>query len=77
MTRVFRNCPLEFGAIFDRRLVVIVPELCSDCPYACWCVPLHCGYVDEEWSPTNSDYLARPTPAALPNYADQELRPVL
>ncbi len=48
-----RNCPEEFGAIFDRGLeVVIVPELCSGCPVCVMVCPVDCIYVDEEWSPT-------------------------
>lgn len=48
-----RNCPPEFGAIFDRGLdVVIVPELCSGCPVCVLVCPVDCIYVDESWSPT-------------------------
>ncbi|AKG44993.1 4Fe-4S dicluster domain-containing protein [Streptomyces xiamenensis] len=48
-----RNCPEEFGAIFDRGLdVVIVPELCSGCPACVLVCPMDCIYVDEEWAPT-------------------------
>jgi electron transport complex protein RnfB len=48
-----RNCPPEFGAIFDRGLdVVIVPELCSGCPVCVMVCPVDCIYVDEEWTPT-------------------------
>ncbi|MYY11120.1 4Fe-4S ferredoxin [Streptomyces sp. SID4919] len=48
-----RNCPPEFGAIFDSGLdVVIVPELCSGCPACVLVCPVDCIYVDEEWSPT-------------------------
>lgn len=51
-----RSCPPEFGAIFDRGLdVVIVPELCSGCPVCVMVCPVDCIYVDEEWSPTDSD----------------------
>jgi electron transport complex protein RnfB len=48
-----RNCPPEFGAIFDRGLdVVIIPELCSGCPVCVMVCPVDCIYVDEEWTPT-------------------------
>ncbi|GAA4224437.1 hypothetical protein GCM10022254_03860 [Actinomadura meridiana] len=48
-----RNCPPEFGAIFDRGLdVVIVPELCSGCPVCVLVCPVDCIYVDAEWAPT-------------------------
>ncbi len=48
-----RNCPPEFGAIFDRGLdVVIIPELCSGCPVCVLVCPVDCIYVDEEWTPT-------------------------
>lgn len=51
-----RNCPPEFGAIFDRGLdVVIVPELCSGCPACIMACPVDCIYVDEDWAPTDSD----------------------
>lgn len=51
-----RNCPPEFGAIFDCGLnVVIVPELCSGCPVCVLVCPVDCIYVDEEWSSTDSD----------------------
>ncbi|HEV2780540.1 MAG TPA: 4Fe-4S dicluster domain-containing protein [Actinophytocola sp.] len=51
-----RNCPPEFGAIFDRGLdVVIVPELCSGCPKCVLVCPVDCIYVDEEWAPTGDD----------------------
>jgi Fe-S-cluster-containing hydrogenase component 2 len=51
-----RNCPPEFGAIFDRGLdVVIVPELCSGCPVCVMVCPVDCIYVDEDWSPTGRD----------------------
>src|SRR5215813_11078885 len=51
-----RNCPPEFGAIFDRGLdVVIVPELCSGCPVCIMVCPVDCIYVDEEWSPTDNE----------------------
>jgi H+/Na+-translocating ferredoxin:NAD+ oxidoreductase subunit B len=51
-----RNCPPEFGAIFDRGLdVVIVPELCSGCPVCVLVCPVDCIYVDDEWSPTVDD----------------------
>ncbi|MFL6130834.1 MAG: ATP-binding protein [Mycobacteriales bacterium] len=51
-----RNCPPEFGAIFDRGLdVVIVPELCSGCPVCVLVCPVDCIYVDEQWSPTDAD----------------------
>jgi electron transport complex protein RnfB len=49
-----RNCPPEFGAIFDRGLdVVIVPELCSGCPSCVLVCPVDCIYVDEDWTPTD------------------------
>ncbi|WP_231335946.1 ATP-binding protein [Actinomadura graeca] len=49
-----RNCPPEFGAIFDSGIdVVIVPELCSGCPVCVMVCPVDCIYVDEEWSPTS------------------------
>jgi len=49
-----RNCPPEFGAIFDRGLdVVIVPELCSGCPVCVMVCPVDCIYVDEDWSETD------------------------
>jgi electron transport complex protein RnfB len=48
-----RNCPPEFGAIFDRGLdVVIIPELCSGCPVCVMVCPVDCIYVDEDWQPT-------------------------
>jgi electron transport complex protein RnfB len=48
-----RNCPPEFGAIFDSGLdVVIIPELCSGCPKCVLVCPVDCIYVDEEWTPT-------------------------
>lgn len=51
-----RNCPPDFGAIFDCGLdVVIVPELCSGCPVCVMVCPVDCIYVDEEWSPTDND----------------------
>ncbi len=51
-----RNCPPEFGAIFDRGLdVVIVPELCSGCPVCVMVCPVDCIYVDEDWSATDAD----------------------
>lgn len=51
-----RNCPPEFGAIFDRGLdVVIVPELCSGCPVCVMVCPVDCIYVDEEWEPTGPE----------------------
>jgi electron transport complex protein RnfB len=51
-----RNCPPEFGAIFDRGLdVVIIPELCSGCPVCVMVCPVDCIYVDEEWTPTDTD----------------------
>jgi electron transport complex protein RnfB len=50
-----RNCPPEFGAIFDRGLdVVIVPELCSGCPVCLLVCPVDCIYVADEWSPTDA-----------------------
>ena len=50
-----RNCPPEFGAIFDRGLdVVIVPELCSGCPVCVMVCPVDCIYVDEQWTPTEA-----------------------
>jgi electron transport complex protein RnfB len=51
-----RNCPPEFGAIFDRGLdVVIVPELCSGCPVCVLVCPVDCIYVDEDWERTGND----------------------
>jgi Na+-translocating ferredoxin:NAD+ oxidoreductase subunit B len=51
-----RNCPPEFGAIFDRGLdVVIVPELCSGCPACVMVCPVDCIYVDEEWAVTGEE----------------------
>lgn len=51
-----RNCPPEFGAIFDRGLdVVIIPELCSGCPVCVMVCPVDCIYVDEDWEPTGND----------------------
>ncbi len=51
-----RNCPPEFGAIFDRGLdVIIVPELCSGCPVCVMVCPVDCIYVDEEWKETDPD----------------------
>lgn len=48
-----RNCPPEFGAIFDNGLdVVIVPELCSGCPVCVMVCPVDCIYIDEDWAPT-------------------------
>jgi electron transport complex protein RnfB len=48
-----RNCPPQFGAIFDRGLdVVIVPELCSGCPSCVLVCPVDCIYVAEDWEPT-------------------------
>jgi electron transport complex protein RnfB len=50
-----RNCPPEFGAIFDNGLnVVIVPELCSGCPMCVMVCPVDCIYVDEEWTATEA-----------------------
>ena len=50
-----RNCPPEFGAIFDRGLdVVIIPELCSGCPVCVMVCPVDCIYVDEEWLSTEA-----------------------
>ncbi|GAB3258701.1 hypothetical protein GCM10027456_37480 [Kineosporia babensis] len=50
-----RNCPPEFGAIFDRGLdVVIVPELCSGCPACVLVCPVDCIYVDEDWQATET-----------------------
>lgn len=49
-----RNCPPEFGAIFDNGLdVVIVPELCSGCPVCVMVCPVDCIYVDEQWAATD------------------------
>lgn len=49
-----RNCPPEFGAIFDDGLdVVIIPELCSGCPVCVMACPVDCIYVDEEWVATD------------------------
>ncbi len=54
-----RNCPPEFGAIFDRGIdVIIIPELCSGCPVCVMVCPVDCIYVDEEWSPTGEDMWA-------------------
>src|SRR3954452_5074177 len=54
--RCVRNCPPEFGAIFDRGLdVVIVPELCSGCPVCVMVCPVDCIYVDEEWNETDDE----------------------
>ncbi len=51
-----RNCPPEFGAIFNRGLdVVIIPELCSGCPVCVMVCPVDCIYVDEQWTPTEPD----------------------
>jgi|SRR5450755_594612 electron transport complex protein RnfB len=51
-----RNCPEEFGAIFDRGLdVIIIPELCSGCPACVLVCPVDCIYVDADWSPTGND----------------------
>jgi electron transport complex protein RnfB len=51
-----RNCPPEFGAIFDRGLdVVIVPELCSGCPVCVMVCPVDCIYIDEDWAPTDDE----------------------
>jgi H+/Na+-translocating ferredoxin:NAD+ oxidoreductase subunit B len=51
-----RNCPPEFGAIFDRGLdVVIIPELCSGCPVCVLVCPVDCIYVDEEWNETDDE----------------------
>ena len=51
-----RNCPPEFGAIFDRGLdVVIIPELCSGCPVCVMVCPVDCIYVDDDWAPTGND----------------------
>jgi len=51
-----RNCPPEFGAIFDRGLdVIIVPELCSGCPVCVMVCPVDCIYVDEEWAGTDRE----------------------
>lgn len=51
-----RNCPPEFGAIFDRGLdVVIVPELCSGCPVCVMVCPVDCIYPDETWTPTGDE----------------------
>lgn len=51
-----RNCPPEFGAIFDRGLdVIIVPELCSGCPVCVLVCPVDCIYVDADWTPTQND----------------------
>jgi electron transport complex protein RnfB len=49
-----RNCPPEFGAIFDRGLdVVIIPELCSGCPVCIMVCPVDCIYEDDQWTPTD------------------------
>jgi len=51
-----RNCPPEFGAIFDRGLdVVIIPELCSGCPVCVMVCPVDCIYIDEEWTGTDPE----------------------
>lgn len=51
-----RNCPPEFGAIFDRGLdVIIIPELCSGCPVCVMVCPVDCIYVDEEWAGTDDE----------------------
>lgn len=52
-----RNCPPEFGAIFDRGLdVIIIPELCSGCPVCVMVCPVDCIYLDEEWVATDNDF---------------------
>ncbi len=65
-----RNCPPEFGAIFDRGLdVVIVPELCSGCPVCVMVCPVDCIYVDDQWTPTAVqmwDHIALTTEGASP-----------
>lgn len=51
-----RNCPPEFGAIFDRGLdVIIIPELCSGCPVCVLVCPVDCIYVDAEWTGTDDE----------------------
>ena len=51
-----RNCPPEFGAIFDSGLdVVIVPELCSGCPVCVMVCPVDCIYVIDEWDKTEPE----------------------
>lgn len=51
-----RNCPPEFGAIFNRGLdVVIIPELCSGCPVCVMVCPVDCIYVDQDWEPTDDN----------------------
>lgn len=51
-----RNCPPEFGAIFDRGIdVIIVPELCSGCPVCVMVCPVDCIYVDEDWTPSDTE----------------------
>lgn len=51
-----RNCPPEFGAIFDRGLdVIIIPELCSGCPVCVMVCPVDCIYVDDDWTSTDND----------------------
>jgi electron transport complex protein RnfB len=51
-----RNCPAEFGAIFDRGIdVIIVPELCSGCPVCVLVCPVDCIYIDEDWTPSGTE----------------------
>ncbi|MFJ9821223.1 4Fe-4S dicluster-binding protein [Streptomyces sp. NPDC101151] len=60
-----RNCPSEFGAIFNHGLdVVIVPELCSGCPVCVMVCPVDCIYVDEHWSPTEDQMWDHIAPTA-------------
>ena len=48
-----RECPQQFGAIFNDGIdVKVVPELCSGCNRCIAVCPVDCIYPDPEWRPT-------------------------
>lgn len=48
-----RECPSQFGAIFNHGIdVKVVPELCSGCNRCIAVCPMDCIYPDADWKPT-------------------------
>jgi Na+-translocating ferredoxin:NAD+ oxidoreductase subunit B len=48
-----RECPPQFGAIFNHGVdVEVVPELCSGCNRCIAVCPMDCIYPDPDWRPT-------------------------
>jgi Na+-translocating ferredoxin:NAD+ oxidoreductase subunit B len=48
-----RQCPPQFGAIFNHGAdVIIIPELCSGCDKCLPACPVNCIYPDPTWSAT-------------------------